>query len=48
MRFYDFIIINLVMCLLPPTENYFLPSTAIESRSKMPATSKKELFVAIV
>ena len=35
------------MWLLPPTENYFLPSTTIENRSKMPATSKKELFMAI-
>ena len=27
--------------------NYFLPSTAIRKGSRVPATSKKELFVAI-
>ena len=30
--------------MLPPNENYFLPITAIR-RSRVPASSKKELFV---
>ena len=30
-----------------PNENYFLPSTTIRRGSRMHATSKKELFVAI-
>ena len=30
-----------------PNENYILPSTAIRSESRMPATSKKELFAVI-
>ena len=33
--------------MLLPNENYFLPSTASRSGSRMPATSKKELFVEI-
>ena len=32
--------------MLPPHENYFLPSTVIRSGYRIPATSKKEPFVA--
>ena len=58
-RYYDFVImtvqnwlhkllLNSLRWLLPPNENYFLPSTAIRSGSRIPVTSKKELFAAIV
>ena len=33
--------------LLPPNENYFLPSSAIRSGFRMSTTSKKGLFIAI-
>ena len=39
--------VELIKWLLPPYENYFLPSTVIRSGSRMPATSKKELLVTI-
>ena len=43
----NFVILQESQQLLPPNENYFLQSTDIRSRSKMPATSKEEFFVAI-
>ena len=40
-------LLNYIRRLFPQNENYFLPSTAIRSGSRVFAASKKELFVVI-